>query len=331
MLTRPRETAAAGPRATNPKQTIVLLGPQTRKETLGKALKDIGAGARIATVTAGWQEREAEIEALQSHLKGTPKASAVNLQLHSRAVEIFENDAEFESVHRLRQIHLRDLQRLYDVRVEHAMAAVAELARRRERSDLAAEEWESAIGTVRALDEEHGKKLRTVHKDYDKKLGAGSHAAVRKHRREIRKILDDCDCLAIAGGHVAVLLNRLRLFGVAEAWKTRPVVGWSAGAMVLTERVIVYHDSPPQGPGNPEVLESGLGLVKGIVALPDARHRLRLDDPERVSRFARRFAPDRCIAMDDGARLTFTSKGWTATPESRELKTTGKVEKVVTK
>jgi hypothetical protein len=92
--------------------------------------------------------------------------------------------------------------------------------------------------------------------------------------------------------------------------------------------VVLYHDSPPQGPGNPEVLESGLGLVRGVIPLPHARVRLRLDDPQRVARFAMRFAPARCVAMDEGARLTVGPVGWSTSPETRELTRDGRVQRM---
>jgi hypothetical protein len=81
--------------------------------------------------------------------------------------------------------------------------------------------------------------------------------------------------------------------------------------MAVTERVVLFHDSPPQGRGVSQVLDEGLGLAPGVVALPSPRQRLRLDDHERVGWMARRYAPALCIALDDGARVTYeTGVGW---------------------
>jgi hypothetical protein len=91
---------------------------------------------------------------------------------------------------------------------------------------------------------------------------------------------------------------------------------------------VLYHDRPPQGPGNAEILETGLGLVRGVVALPHARERIRLDDPSRVMRFAIRFGPARCLALDEGARLTVGPSGWSASPETRVLADTGLLEEM---
>lgn len=129
----------------------------------------------------------------------------------------------------------------------------------------------------------------------------------------------------IAGGHVAVLLNRLRLFGVIELAEDKPIVAWSAGAMALGARVVLFHDSPPWGAGNAEVLEVGLGCYRGLLPLPDARHWLRLEDPARVALFARRFAPDLCAALDDGAAVRGEPGRWRPLWQTRFLTTAGKV------
>ena len=51
---------------------------------------------------------------------------------------------------------------------------------------------------------------------------------------------------------MGVLAHTLHLFDVA-ATATSPVIAWSAGAMALTDRIVLFHDRSPQGPGHPEV------------------------------------------------------------------------------
>ena len=65
-----------------------------------------------------------------------------------------------------------------------------------------------------------------------------------------------------------------------------------------------------------------------VVVLPHAQHRLSMDDPHRVGRFAQRFAWARCLAMDDGAALTFNQGGWTVSAETRQLHVDGHVGEV---
>jgi hypothetical protein len=142
---------------------------------------------------------------------------------------------------------------------------------------------------------------------------------VARHRRELRQILRGCAALAVAGGHVAVLLYRLRLFDLASLLDDQLIVAWSAGAMALAERVVLFHDRPPQGAGNAEVLDFGLGLFPAVVPLPHARRRLALDDPVRVGLLARRLLPATCVAMDEGAFLHWTGSVWRSGPGTLEL------------
>jgi hypothetical protein len=88
-----------------------------------------------------------------------------------------------------------------------------------------------------------------------------------------------------------------------------PVIAWSAGAMALSERIVLFHDRSAHGPGHPEVYARGLSLVHGIVPLPHARGRLLLDDRPRMAVFARRFAPARCVLLEEGTRIDADGEG----------------------
>jgi len=311
--------------STRPGQTVVLLGPQARRPILADVLADLGLHGRIAVVTAGWHEREDETRRLSEDLG----ERADSLELFRRGDDAFNRDAELAEVHRERQHRLQELQALYDVRLEHAAASVLELTRHGGSPDLVEDARSEAMQAVREIDRRHLERIREVHAEYEPRLRFAERPSLRQHRREVARIVERADALAVAGGHVILLLNRLRMFGVGEAVGSKPVIGWSAGAMVLCERIVVYHDTPPQGPGNAELIEQGLGLCRGVVALPHARARIRLDDPARVARFAQRWAPDRCVAMDDGARLVLTPDGCTASPEACTLEPAGTVEELV--
>jgi hypothetical protein len=92
-----------------------------------------------------------------------------------------------------------------------------------------------------------------------------------------------------------VLLHVLRLFAATPG--PADVLAWSAGAMALTDRVVLFTD------GRAETYAYGLGLLPGTVLLPHARRRLPVDDPVRLGALARRFAPARCVVLDDGGTL----------------------------
>jgi hypothetical protein len=175
---------------------------------------------------------------------------------------------------------------------------------------MLAEEQQLTIDQLRDLDRRHLERVRAANESYEARVQPGGRPAVERHRREILAAVEDCVALAIAGGHVAVLLNRLKLFDIARIAGDLPVFAWAAGAMAVAERVVLFHDAPPQGPGAAQILEDGLGLAPGIVPLPGARHRLRLDDRDRVRLTAKRFAPAACVALDDGAMVTFDGERW---------------------
>src|SRR5947207_8912415 len=57
---------------------VVLLGPQRLKPTLVQAFRDLRVEGPVAAVTAGWEEREEEIDELSEHLARPVE----NLSLH---------------------------------------------------------------------------------------------------------------------------------------------------------------------------------------------------------------------------------------------------------
>ena len=95
---------------------------------------------------------------------------------------------------------------------------------------------------------------------------------------------------------MGVLAEVLHLFNVAAALRS-PVIAWSAGAMALADRIVLFGDRSAHGPGHPEVYGSGLSVVRDVVLLPHAKARLLLDDAPRMAVFAQRFAPARCVLL----------------------------------
>jgi len=278
---------------------ITLLGPQHAQPTVARVLRELGVRGPVAVVTAGWQEREEEGSVLPD--LGVP---VVNLTLHARADEVFARDAEFAAAYKARQARLKTMQDFYRVRLDHAALAAHAIGVRHVDPALLADEQTISCDLVRHLDEDHRERCRAHHEAFSRRWSTTERERVARHRRELAELIEPTDALVIAGGHVAVLLNRLMMFDILGLSGDRPVVAWSAGAMVLTERVVLFHDHPPYGPPIAEVLDTALGAARGLVVLPHPRLRLRLDDTERVSMLARRFAPSVCVAMDHGARIT---------------------------
>ena len=124
-------------------------------------------------------------------------------------------------------------------------------------------------------------------------------------------------------------MNRLRLFGMQELLADRHIVGFSAGAMVLVDRIVLFHDRMPQGRRDPEVFGAGLGLVPRHVILPDPSERLRQRDKPRIGLMARRFAPDLCVTLDSGASIEFEGGTLVTSTDAGKLGKKGQVTALV--
>jgi hypothetical protein len=286
---------------------IVLLGPQRLHGVIDKALNSLDVRGKVALISAGWEEDESQDDWVGQQISN----ELVNLQLFARAEAVFSEDVEMFQLLRERQDRLRELRSAYNLRCDHLIAAAREL-KLKIRSEMGLDaEWNSAMRMIRRLDREYVARTRKVCQQFDQRLKIGRRPQVARHRQEIQTQLKDVEALLIAGGHVPILLNRLNIFGVPRSAPDLPIVAWSGGTMAIGKRIVFFHDSPPQGPGNAEVLRAGLGLYDGVLPLPHAKTRLKLDDPLRVSLFACRFAPDRCVVMNSDTQLTQCEREWT--------------------
>jgi hypothetical protein len=302
-------------------QTVVLLGPQGTAPDIAAALAEHEITAKVALVRAGFQERESEDAAMIATL-GVP---AVNLELHRRSIEVFREDAAFAEAYKGRQQRLRHMQTFYRVRLEKIEDAARTVSVRYVEPDLLAQEEKVSVDQFRHLDADHIERCDSLRSTFDQTWRPNERPAIAKHRAELRTIINDCKALVIAGGHVASLLNRLALFDILGLAGNLPIFAWSAGAMCLSDRIVLFHDYPPYGSDIAQVLDRGFGRAPGIVVLPDPRRRVKLDARAGIQRFARRMAPATCVAMDHGHRISFTNGAITEATAMR-LETTGNVD-----
>jgi hypothetical protein len=312
-------------REASTKRTIWLLGPQYQSPILKDVFPsfDLPDGP-IAAVTAGWQEREGEDIELNKHLSGR----AFDLELYRRADRAFHFDPELARAHREVQRRLRTLTRIYDQRLSFHRECFLWLLGESDDFRLVDPEREHALAQIRDLDAWHLKRTAEIRSEFEESYRPLARESIAREREAIARALKDAVALVITGGHVAVLLNRLRLFGVREMVAAKPVIAWSAGAMVTTDRVVLFHDHPPQGAGNAGVLEGGLGLSPAMVALPDGKKRLDLANPIRVSAMARRFQPASCIVLEQGDVISFDGERWRAERGVLRLRAEGDLERV---
>ncbi len=283
---------------------VTLLGPQ-RRPTLDQAVAGLGDDLGFATVTAGWQEREPD----DAELDGLLAGRSANLNLYGRWLDIQERDPEFASAELEHRTYLEELRLLYLVQLESAGATIQLLASRNgDRPEAIEAALDDARAVIRLLDDSHTSRVRAADEEFGQRLAPAERPVIAEHRAAVLEILQRSGALVVAGGHVGVLLRAMRLFGVAEAVPD-VVIAWSAGAMALTERVVLFHDRTPQGLSPSEIFGDGLGLIRDVVLLPHARRRLRIDDPLRMATMAQRFEPAVCVVLDDGVRLSLEPDG----------------------
>lgn len=308
----------------------ILLGPQAEaSDQVASVLADLeAAGARapgtpVATITAGWQEREGEPELVRLG-SADPARDGFDLGLYAAGEGLADADPELVSAHKESQGRLKLLRRVYNRRLAGLIDAYVDLGEMRGDGQVLKSELTAALAAIRALDARHLLRVAELRHMYEAAWRPGERDAVRRIHERISSDLDGVDTVVIAGGHIATLLNRLRLFGLRELLATRNVVAWSAGAMAIAETVVLFHDCPPWGAGNAEVFDRGLGLAVGLIPFPHATARLVLDDPFRTGRLARRFAPDACVLLDPGTRLDYAGGTWTSSTGAERLDRTGR-------
>jgi Peptidase family S51 len=286
----------------------ILLGPQ-RRPTLDAVVRALSSDGPFATVTAGWQEREADDGELSARLGSRD----VNLHLRRRWLDVQDSDPEYAAGERQVQAVLTELQDIYLVRLDHALQAVYALQSHSGQDWLLADAVTQAVAAVRELDAAHLRRVNEVRGEFYQRLRPHDRPVIAEHRAAVAGLLAESAAVVIAGGDVRVLADVLHLFNVAAALRSEapgwPVIAWSAGAMALADRIVLFHDRAPQGPGHPEVYGSGLSVLRDVVLLPHARARLLLDDTPRMAVFARRFEPARCVLLDQGARVEVGDDG----------------------
>jgi hypothetical protein len=282
-------------------RAVAVLGAQRFVRTLSTTVAALDIDGRFAIVTAGWQEREAEDSELSEYLGG----NTVNLRLHRRAEELFAEDRELALAHRKKQELLRFKQDFYRIRLEHELEANHVIRNRRAPRAVLAQEDAASIVAIRQLDEYHLAQCAKVHADFEAAMKPSTRPAVMRHKAQIAELVAEASALAIAGGHVATLVNRMRLFELADLVEGKTVFAWSGGAMAISERIVLFHDNTPEGPVASEILDRGLGLLPGVVVLPQPEQRLRLDNRERISVMAQRFARARVLVFPTGAHVTW--------------------------
>lgn len=284
--------------------TTVLLGPQRFLTTAGTVVRSLRVDGPVATVTAGWRDREVD----DAELHEVMDQRSCNLGLYGRLLDVLETDTEFGAAALAHRNAMDELAGVYAVRLQRALDSVYAVQRRLVRDDVADAALADGVRVVRSIDDWYLDLVDQLYVELEAAAPISESEPIQRHRAEIAELLGGAAALAIAGGHVGVLLRCLKLFGVNPRPEL-PVVGWSAGAMALTDRIVLYNDSGPQGVRGAEIWDRGLGRAPHVVALPHARRRLRMDDPMPLRVLVRRFADASCLLLDNGSRVDLGPDG----------------------
>jgi len=291
---------------------VTLLGPQRRATGARTTVAELIPEGPVATINAGWRERETETAELDAVLGGR----MLNLELYRRWQSLIETDRAYADAERRLTAHLEDLRGAYQLRLRHGIAAVRAVSQRVGNDPVRAVALADAVSGVRALDAWHVERSADLRHTFYAEVRLGERSSVTDHRRDLARLVGESAGLVIAGGHVGVLLHLLHIFGLAAMFRP-PVIAWSAGAMALSPWVVLFGDHAPHGhsqaggsggvpPGTntaPEVYAQGLGAYAHAIPFPHARRRLRLADAEHIDLLVARLAPYPALRLDDGVRL----------------------------
>lgn len=278
---------------------ITLLGPQ-RQPRLAQVVASLGlSDARFAMINAGWREREPDDELLSEALGG----NTLNPRLWHRMQQVWENDPELAQADRDRRQVLEEMQELYLQRLDHAISALATLLQHTPRHPgVLTDAVRDAEADVRGMDARHLARVEEAYAQFWDQWKPHERDSTARAREEVAADLAQAQAVVLTGGHVGVLMGAMHLFNIAPALEV-PLIAWGAGAMVLTDRVVLFHDRAAHGPAIAEVYGNGLGLVKQTVALPSPRERLDLSNHSRMGLLARRFAPNKALLLDSGMQV----------------------------
>jgi hypothetical protein len=280
-----------------------------------------GEGETVGVISAGWQEAEGDLHEMQELIE----RPLLDLGLYRRANAVVEASQAVREAHRKRQDRLRLLQRYYRVRLSHAMNAAVAVLESDDEEEVIKLEQRHAIAQLRALDRHHLGRVRAAHAAYDEVQSVHEAEALLDQRREIEELLAPLSTVVITGGNVAVLISRLRLMGMERLLRDKHLVAWSAGAMALCDRIVLYHDRAPQGRRDAEIFDVGLGLVRGLIVLPNARRRLDTGLTTILGLLSRRFAPRRCATLDNASVVRVEDNRVVAATDASRITRKGKL------
>jgi len=287
----------------NEPQKCLVLGPQRPEVYFGSAMRDHGLDTGpVAVISAGWQEAEGDIDILR------PQTShpMIDSGIDSLSSQLLAAEPAMHRAYRERQERLTELQALYRQRLRQHSIAVRRTLQAEGNPAVIAPERRHAVSQLRALDRHHQRQIDKAHLRFDSEFNVGTNPRLAEFTHAIHEMFARVDTVIITGGNLLVLLNRLRLFGLGEVLHRKHIVAWSAGAMLLGDRIVLFHERMPQGLRDAEIIDRGFGFLPKVIVMPDAKNRLRTGQELRMSALSRRFAPSACCLLDNKSLALFS-------------------------
>ncbi len=283
---------------------IHILGPQQPTPNLPELLTETLPTGALSVLSTGWRMDEEELDTLDAVLH----RDLLPLPLYRWFDSLQQKIPSVLQTVSKRQGKIKEAKRVYHERLKSQWNLICTLREMPNITEkLREEELEIAVQRLQTLDDSILDQLKAIRAEIPSLRQPWTLPEVAPYHTEIQRRLERSSGLLITGGHVAILRNRMFFFGLQPLLETflesgKPIYCWSAGAMVLCERIVLYHDDPPDGVGFPEVLDTGLGLLPDLVLFPHAQERLHMDNPVRVKRLVERFG-HHCMALENGAHL----------------------------
>ncbi|MAA77907.1 MAG: hypothetical protein CL916_01505 [Deltaproteobacteria bacterium] len=292
--------------------TIHILGPQRGAPLLIDIIHDQYPQAKIAVISAGWRHEESQLRSLARDLQRPLEL----LPLYQWFDDLGRTEPELSNEHALRQKRIKSYKDTYRLKLQYGMEFLQAIRKKQDISpELFMEDVLSAQEDIQKIDMEAMERIGRIRDSFPNLVQPWLHPSAQPFHEEIKETLDACDVLLITGGHVAILRNRMFFFGCQKLLQQflkqgKTIIAWSAGAMSLCEQIILYYDDPPDGSGNAEVLDTGMGLLPHVLFFPHAQQRLRITDTKRMRDLAQRFSQYQCITLEKETHLTFDQDGW---------------------
>ena len=186
----------------------VLLGPQRFRTTVGAAIRTVAPEGTVATVTAGWRDRESDTDELDATLEGRGR----HLRLYGRLTDVLDSDQRFAEAALAHRDAVDELAGIYSLRLQRALDSVYTVQRRTVRTDVAASAEADGVRVVQSIDQWYLDAVDQLHGELQAAAPPEESEPIQRHRAEVAEAVGQASAIAIAGGHVGQLLRCLKLF-----------------------------------------------------------------------------------------------------------------------